>query len=260
MSEQGEQKASQAASACRLGSLGAVGTLLGVALSGPLAVAIVAGTHPQPRWHSAELFARNYHPIQLVPYAGGFLLVGGLVLLIAALGDLAGAEHKTLAACALVFAGVFAGFVFLNYMMQTTFIPHLARTFIPAHGPLIEAFSMSNPTSLAWGIEMWGYGFLGVATWLVAPVLRQGRLERLASLTLAANGPMSIAGAVATSLAPGWVLTGAGIAAFVLWNLVVVVFAALTLAALRRRLRSEATREDGLKTTGANVAFTVRRA
>jgi hypothetical protein len=37
------------------------------------------------------------------------------------------------------------------------------------HAVLIGALTMANPSSLAWGLEMWGYGFLSVGTWQVAP-------------------------------------------------------------------------------------------
>lgn len=79
---------------------------------------------------------------------------------------------------------------------------------------------------------MWGWGLFGVASWLVAPVLRDSRLGRAASFALVANGPVSIAGALLTVLAPGWVMTAPGMVAFVLWNVLVFVMAALALAAM----------------------------
>jgi hypothetical protein len=99
----------------------------------------------------------------------------------------------------------------------------------------IAAFSMANPKSLAWGIEMWGWGFLGVATWLVAPAFRDGRVERATSLAFIANGPVSIAGALWTVLRPGWVMTPAGLVAFGLWNVLLAVMASLALITFRRR-------------------------
>ena len=73
---------------------------------------------------------------------------------------------------ALVFTGVYAALVALNYVVQTTFVPALVTHGDIADAPLIAAFTMAQPRSLAWGLEMWGYGFLGLATWLVAPVMR----------------------------------------------------------------------------------------
>jgi len=56
--------------------------IAGVVLSGPLALLVVALVHPQPSWRDAATFAAAYHPVQLLPYVGGFALIGGFVALI----------------------------------------------------------------------------------------------------------------------------------------------------------------------------------
>jgi hypothetical protein len=48
----------------------------------------------------------------------------------------------------------------MNYVCQTTFIPALAPHYRPAYEGLVDAFSITNPRSLAWAIEMWGYALL----------------------------------------------------------------------------------------------------
>lgn len=135
---------------------------------------------------------------------------------------------------ALVFVWIYACFVFLNYVLQTTFVPSLASRYSPMDAPMLAALTMSNPRSLAWGIEMWGYAFLGVATWLVAPVFRGGRTARATWIAFALNGPLSIAGAVATVLAPGWEMTLGGLVAFGAWNVLLAVMASLVLVVTRR--------------------------
>jgi MFS family permease len=222
----------------QIGALGAAGALLGVALSGPLAVALVTATHPQPAWRDAELYARHYHPVQILPYAGGIVLVASLILLLATLHALARERAKALTAAALVFTAAFAGFIFFNYVAQTTFVPDLARQYNPGNAALIAALSMTNPRSLAWGIEMWGWGFLGVATWLASPVFERRGLERGAALAFAANGPVSLAGAVWTVLRPGWVMMPVGLAMFAAWNLLLAAMAVLALLTFRSRLRA----------------------
>jgi hypothetical protein len=233
----------------RTGRLAALGALLGVLLSGPLAVMLVSVTHPQPPWRDAEVFARNYHPIQLLPYAGGILLVAALIVLVSSLHASARASEKATTGAALVFTGAFAAFIFFNYVAQTTFVPDLARRYEPANAPIIAALSMSNPRSLAWGIEMWGWGLLGVATWLLSPVFGRSKLERAAALTFVANGAVSIAGALWTIARPGWVMTPAGLAAFAAWNVLLASMAALAFIVLgghlrHGRKRTGATRED----------------
>jgi hypothetical protein len=51
--------------------------LVGTITSGPLAVWLVAATHPQPAWRDAATFVAAYRPVQPVPYFFSFLLVSG---------------------------------------------------------------------------------------------------------------------------------------------------------------------------------------
>lgn len=221
----------------RAAARGALLTALGAAASGPLGFALVTATHPQPAWQSAEVFARAYHPIQTVPFYLGFLLIGGFVALIAALHHMAPPRLRVRTSCALVFAAAFTALISFNYIVQTTFVPGLLAHYTARHDAAIAVFSMSCPSSLAWALEMWGYGLLGVATWLVAPVLHATALERWTARLLVANGQLSIAGALLTALIPGWVFTPAGLAAFALWNALVIALGVIGAIALNERAR-----------------------
>jgi hypothetical protein len=230
--------------AYRVGMFGAVGTLLGIVLSGPLAMLVVNATHPQPSWQGAQGFSAHYHAIQIVPYLGGIVLVTALVVLVSSIHAIASADRKALSGAALAFAAAFAALVFLNYGVQTTFVPTLVAH--PSeNAALIAAFAMSNPTSLAWAIEMWGWALLGVATWLLAPVFQGNGLERATAGLYIANGPVSIVGALWTVLRPGWVMTPAGLVAFSLWNLLLAVLALLSLLVFRQRARRSLGAEAG---------------
>jgi hypothetical protein len=87
---------------------------------------------------------------------------------------------------------------------------------------------------------MWSYGFLGLATWLAAPVFGSNRLERVTAGLMVINGVISVIGALATAYDVGWVLTPPGVASFALWNVVVFVLAVCVFLALRRRLAGDA--------------------
>lgn len=218
-------------------SLAAAITLAGVVLSGPVSLALVT-LHPQPAWVDAETFARAYHPIQAVPYFTGFLLVGGSLYLIAALHALAAEALRPRATAALGFASAFAALIFLNYIVQTTFVPALARAYSRERAPLIAALAMSNPEAVSWALEMWGYAVLGVATWLIAPVfVGASRFGAVTAALFVANGPVSIAGGVFTALRPGWVMSTAGLALFAAWNLLMVVMLATAIVAVRSQER-----------------------
>jgi hypothetical protein len=226
--------------AVRATVVGAVATLAGILLSGPVSLALVR-LHPQPAWSGPEVFARAYHPIQTIPYFTGFLLVGGALYLIAALHTLASEPLRPRATAAVAFAAAFAALIFFNYVVQTTFVPALVRGGARENAGLISAFSLSNPRALGWAIEMWGYAVLGVATWLIAPVLAErGRVGRIAAALFAANGLVSVAGGLWTALEPGWVMSPAGLALFATWNLLMILMMVLVVAAFRLSVRDAA--------------------
>jgi hypothetical protein len=203
--------------------------LTGAILSGPIAIATVAAVKPQPTWSGAEEFAAHYHPIQSLPYFAGFLLVGGMTALISALHGLATDATRARTRLSLVLIAAFASIVLLNYTIQTTFIPTLLSEATSEARLLAGHLTMANPKSFGWALEMWGYGILGVSTWLVAPVFDGHRIGSVTAALFRANGVASVLGALVTSAYPGWVLIPAGIAAFVAWN---VLIAAMLVAAM----------------------------
>jgi hypothetical protein len=160
-----------------------------------------------------------------------------LVALIASLHLLAGEALQVRSIVALTLTAAFAALIVFNYAVQTTFVPALGGD--PGDEPLIAAFSMVNPRSLAWAVEMWGWALLGIATWLVSPVFAGAGLARAARISFAANGPVSVLGALITVARPGWVLSRPGLAAFAAWNALLLAMAVLTVLSIQRRLRAD---------------------
>ncbi|MBK9013810.1 MAG: hypothetical protein IPM82_06830 [Saprospiraceae bacterium] len=146
-------------------SLGALVALAGYVLSGPVGFGIVQMTNPQPAWVSAAIFAENYHVVQDVPYYFGLLLIGGMLMLAAGHylnSKLENEENRFHILLSFAWTTIFAALIFFNYICQTTFVRHLALDYKPENDAIISTFSMANPLSLSWAIEMWGYGILGV--------------------------------------------------------------------------------------------------
>lgn len=221
--------------------LSAATALVGTILSGPISLIVVATTHPQPTWQGIDSFAAAYHPVQLLPFLTGFFLVGGFVALLAALRERVAPHHATRANAAIAFGAAFGAMIFTNYAIQSTLVPALARSLDPTERVVAGTLAMANPSSLAWAVEMWGYGVLGVATWMAAPAFNGGVLERWTARLFVANGPISIAAALMTALSPGWVHGGAGLLAFGIWNALIIVMTAMAAVSLSRRpLRSGA--------------------
>jgi hypothetical protein len=234
------EKIEKLTSAYQLGIYGAISTIVGILVSGPLGLVVVSQVAPQPAWQNAQVFAENLHWLQSMPYFAGFFLVIGYVVMIAAIYQVAEHEDKTRALTAVVLTAAFAALIFFNYIVQTTFVPTLARNYRPEYEAIIASLSMANSTSLAWAIELWGYGFLGLATWFAAPVLRGGRLGNITAVLFVANGVVSVITAIWAAVDLGWVLTPVGVANYAIWNVLVLIMSILVVLVFQRRKKGSA--------------------
>jgi hypothetical protein len=221
--------------AARLGALGAVLTIAGMIASGPPVFWLMSVLHPTPSWSGPDAFAESAHWTQTIPFFGGFVLLFGYLCVMAALYHLADDASKPRLTLSLIVTAMFATLILFNYVCQTTFVPALARAYDRALGPTVSALSLQNPRSLSWAIEMWGYALLGVATWLAAPALGSAPLERVAAGLMVANGVMSLTGAAITAIRLDWVMTNAGIASYLAWNVLMFALSVVLLMAFHRR-------------------------
>lgn len=198
---------------------GSVIALLGYLFSGPLGYGAIRLLHPQPAWTSAEVLVNHYHWTQDLPFYFGFLLIGGMLIVTTGHFLRAENEDRGYALLSLVFTIVFASLIFFNYFVQITFVRNLILDYRPEYDKTLTEFSMVNPMSMSWGIEMWGYGILGVAMWFLAPLYGgQGWIR----LLLIANGVISCAGGIVTAINQRWVLTAAGFISYAGWNIVII--------------------------------------
>jgi hypothetical protein len=113
----------------------------------------------------------------------------------------------------------------LNYAIQTALVPAL----IYKNPSFAGLFTMANPQSVGWILEMFGYGFLGIAAILIAPVFNKGIRMNLIRYLLTANGVISILGAAATTLGTNWLMEWPGIVSVVVWNLLILVIMVLVI-------------------------------
>jgi hypothetical protein len=210
-------------------SMSAVVILSGVILSGPVAVGLVEFAAPQPAWRDAATFVQHYSWLQSLPYVFGFLILGGFIPFMAALVGSGSDDQRTRELTALALTGVSAAMIFVNYVLQTAFIPQSLN----GNREILEAVTMANPRSFAWGLEMYGYGILGVATIVAAPLFESSGRQRIIRLLFILNGVVSVFTAALVPIVPGWLLTTPGIIAGALWNLLVVVIMVLVIREFR---------------------------
>lgn len=223
----------------RFGAYAAVAIFVGVLLSGLVGAPLVSWLQPQPTWENGRVFAENFSFLQTFPYFAGFLMIGGFLLFHVTIYLLSDLDMKRFTLPALLFAAMYGTLVFFNYIVQTTFLPELARNYRETFDPIIGMFTMSNPSGLGWAIEMWGYGILGVASLFAVPfyLARTNTLDKVIAALLGANGVLSIAGALIVTFSLSWIFTPSGLFAFVFWNLVVLILGAALILSFRRQAR-----------------------
>ena len=216
-------KESTHADAHNIGMLGAILSAIGILTSGPLAVLVVALVHPQPLWNGPVLFVDNFHRIQTLPFYFGFLLAMGSIMMLVSVYLLS--RKRATALTALIFMSIGSAFVVFNYVTQTTFIPAIVKSYTPELGPVLTTLSMSNPSSLPWALEMWGYGLMGLGTWFAAGFFDTSRLERIAKTLFIVNGVLSVFGALMASIDLGGVFSTAGLVGYGIWNVLYLALA-----------------------------------
>lgn len=217
----------------RMALAGAILTITGTVFSGPLAFLAVSAIQPQPAWSEASVYASNYHPIQSLTFYFGGLLIAGSVMMVASIHVLDGKRSKTL--LALVFTSIACGLIAFNYFTEATLVPALVRSYTPALDPVVSIFAVTNPASLFWVIEMWGYGFLGLGTWLASSFFSHGGIERVAKILFVLNGIVSVVGAFGTGVHLEWVLSPAGLTGYAVWNALYLALAIVFLIVILRR-------------------------
>jgi hypothetical protein len=212
------------------GILGAIFIMVGTIFPSLFAIFLKP---KQPVWESVEVFVEHYHIIQGLPFYFGFFLIGGSIMLLTSIYLLSNNQLYPLSG--LIFGIIGAAIISLNYIIQTTLIPALVEDYSSANNAIIASLTMGNPTSFAWAAEMWGYGFIGLATWFAASFFRNKGTERVVKILFILNGILSIAGALYTALDLGWVLTTPGYISFGLWNVLYFLLAGISIRVLLLR-------------------------
>jgi hypothetical protein len=197
--------------------------IFGIIFSGLVFPVLATLLHPQPRWQNPELFIQSFHPLQTATFFCGYFLVIGSLLTFVALYFISNPSKKIWAFSALAINVVFTAVVFLNYIIQTTYIPYLATNNPPETATILPVFTMANPGSFAWALEMYGWGGIGLSFIFMAFIFNHGKLAKTLKILFLANGISSVASALMTSFDMNWLFSPAGLTALVVWNVLVFV-------------------------------------
>ncbi|HCY74511.1 MAG TPA: hypothetical protein DHV28_01195 [Ignavibacteriales bacterium] len=207
----------------RFGKTAVYLNMFGIIFSGLIFPVLSALITPQPKWQDAELFIKSFHPLQTATYFCGYFLVIGSLLTFIVLYTISKSERKLLALSALIINVVFTSVVFLNYIIQTTYIPFLAINNPPEAVYVLPVFTMGNPGSFAWALEMYGWGGIGLSFIFMSFIFDKGKYEKLLKILFIVNGVSSCLSALMTSINMNWLFSPAGFAALIFWNILVFV-------------------------------------
>jgi hypothetical protein len=194
---------------------------IGAAISGPIGLAVVALTKPQPLWKDVDLFIDSGAWIQTAPYYFGVLLAMSCLMLF--IGYYLNQPRSAMALAALICIVLYAALVLFNYMAQIAIVPNFVLHPEPEYRSAISVLSMSNPDSICWTVEMWAYGLLGLATWFASALYENS--ERTIRWLMQCNGAVSLATMVATVFGTRWVLEPVGLIGFLVWNILFITMA-----------------------------------
>jgi hypothetical protein len=182
------------------------------------AVSVMA-LHPQPPWTGLAAFMAAYHPLQSVIFLPSIILPLSFVGILAGLLVEARPAGKAWGVLALSTGVVGAAVLCTSYLIQGLWVPALIRQKSDLVGSLVS----TNPDSLFWTFELFGYGIIGLGTWLAAPLLgrtgRDGIIRRL----LVANGIGSMAAAIGYAISRDWVFEPLGLGGVLVWNALVFI-------------------------------------
>ncbi len=205
------------------GRVAVITNMFGIVFSGLIFPVLSMIFTPQPPWRDAALFVESFHPLQTATFFCGYFLVLGSLLTFIVLYKTAPESLKIWALSGLVINVVFTAVVFLNYIIQTTYIPYLANNNPPETATILPVFTMANPGSFAWALEMYGWGGIGLSFIFMAFIFENINTERILKILFLVNGICSVASALMTSYDMNWLFSPAGLTALVVWNVLVFV-------------------------------------
>lgn len=209
--------------------------IFGIIFSGLVFPVITAIFFPQPLWQSPELFIESFHPLQTATFFCGYFLVIGSLLTFIVLYLTSVESKKVWALSGLTLNVVFTAVVFLNYIIQTTYVPYLATNNPPETESVLAVFSMANPGSFAWALEMYGWGGIGLSFIFMAFIFENEKLQRTLKILFLINGISSCASALITSIEMNWLFSPAGFTALIVWNVLVLVIDIFLLQYFRKK-------------------------
>ncbi|HYF94533.1 MAG TPA: hypothetical protein VD969_20130 [Symbiobacteriaceae bacterium] len=156
-----------------------------------VAIAILALTLTPTPWTGIEAHAAAYNPLPLwLTIVPSLLLAPSFLGLAACLHEEAAPQHRLLTRMGLAAAAVYTALVALNYTIQLTVV---RSGLVSGETDGLALWTMGNPQSIFWALEVVGYGFMSLAGCFLAPALGPVRVRRALYVNALIQVPATLA-------------------------------------------------------------------
>ncbi|NND30967.1 MAG: hypothetical protein HKN76_00160 [Saprospiraceae bacterium] len=141
---------------------------------------------------------------------------------------------------------MYGALVTINYAIQTTAIPSM----VLESNVMLEAFSMLNPSSICWTLEMFAYAVLGVAYWFAASAFQGKGIFKAIRYLMIFNGWASLISILIPVVDPHLLLAPQGLIAYCLWNVLILSIMVLVIRVIRLNLIGTTSISNDVSTDG----------
>ena len=179
----------------RLGFWSAVIIVLLVVLI-DVGVIVSAILFPMTSITSIETYASSFSSFQMLPFIPSLLLAPMFVIMMLCIHYYACQEKKVLSQLGFSFALICAAVLSIHYYIQLTVVQ---QGILNNELSGLWQFAAPNPHSFFWAFAALGYGFMGIALLIVAPIFKE-KSENAVKWLFIANGLVGIAFLIGNAL------------------------------------------------------------
>lgn len=156
-----------------------------------LAVVSLALTVPSQPWTGIESHAAAYRSLPVwLTVVPSLLLAPSFLCLVACLDAETAPERRHLTRTALGMAAVYTALVGFNYAVQLTVV---RAGLLSGETEGLALWTMGNPHSIFWALDVVGYGFMGLSGLFIAPALSSPTVAWLFRISAAVQVPATVA-------------------------------------------------------------------
>ncbi|MGZ4925434.1 MAG: hypothetical protein ACXV4B_03165, partial [Halobacteriota archaeon] len=137
---------------------------------------------------SIEAYQLSFTGWQMLPLLPALILAPMFVVLMLCVHEYAPSDRKILGKVSSAFAIVSASVLSIHYYTQLTIV---RQGLLNNQTVGVWLFSAPNPDSFFWSFAALGYGFMGLALFVAAPIFKE-KAENNIRLLFAANGAVGI--------------------------------------------------------------------